>query len=321
MEKVFPNAKDVWLYRAEVLGFIPRYVVEKTSEDANETILVACKSCTLDQCFSAVGEHGTIGDKSLDILHRIVHLISESPYRKCVLAFASSAALDVIIYQHGLNNKRKLLTLLKSDEGISRLAATYGLFYEPYAMDQLERGGDFKCRQLVDKRMKKTSEKPEKPELKITGSEKVRVVAEKVEVGQTQLQLHVPRSKNYPGIDAWIPGVGGFQMTVGKSHTLHSKVSSDLAKLGAGAANLYWILPPFHYNSFPRPTTPIECKFDQYALRIPYPELEELLKVKSLDVEHRAQEKSATNSDDNDVPDWKKKALDSDSMAAPFGGD
>ena len=36
----------------------------------------------------------------------------------------------------------------------------------------------------------------------------------------------------YTSIDAWIPGIGAFQMTVGKNHDIKGGDSADLAMLG-----------------------------------------------------------------------------------------
>jgi len=78
----------------------------------------------------------------------------------------------------------------------------------------------------------------------------------------------VPKSKNYAAIDAWIPGVGAFQITVGKNHGINGRVEEDLAKLGE-ANRLYWVLPPEHYQSFTKKTPQ---SIEQYAVMIPYPE-------------------------------------------------
>jgi hypothetical protein len=75
-------------------------------------------------------------------------------------------------------------------------------------------------------------------------------------------------TKNYPGIDAWIPGVGAFQMTVAEKHGINDGVKKDVAMLGRGAETLYWLLPPLYYDSL----KPSACDFEQYAVLIPYPE-------------------------------------------------
>ncbi len=59
------------------------------------------------------------------------------------------------------------------------------------------------------------------------------------------------KKTTYAAIDAWIPGIGAFQMTVGKKHDIKGGARDDLAMLG-GANRLYWLLPPLYYHSLPR---------------------------------------------------------------------
>ena len=91
---------------------------------------------------------------------------------------------------------------------------------------------------------------------------------DKVSVKQTCYQLYVPKTTNYTAIDAWMPGIGAFQMTVGKKHDIKSGARNDLAKLGE-FNKLYWLLPPLYYDSF---TKKPPQDIDQYAVLIPYPE-------------------------------------------------
>jgi hypothetical protein len=79
----------------------------------------------------------------------------------------------------------------------------------------------------------------------------------------------VPKTKTYAAIDAWIHGIGAFQMTVGKKHGTKDRATDDLAMLGVGN-RLYWALPPMHFSLF---TGISACGIEQYAIRIPYPEL------------------------------------------------
>jgi hypothetical protein len=92
---------------------------------------------------------------------------------------------------------------------------------------------------------------------------------DKVVPNQTRNQLHVPKTTNYAAIDAWIPGIGAFQMTVGKKHDIKVGAREDLAMLGQGANKLYWLLPPLYYHSF---TKKSPQDIEQYAVLIPYPE-------------------------------------------------
>lgn len=83
-------------------------------------------------------------------------------------------------------------------------------------------------------------------------------------------QLYVPDASNYPAIDAWMPDVGGFQMTVGKTHSIRGGAKEDLAMLGPHGSKLYFLLPPFYFKTF---TKKAPLKIEQYAILIPYPEL------------------------------------------------
>jgi hypothetical protein len=138
-----------------------------------------------------------------------------------------------------------------------------GFLFESYAIELLEKGGTFTCRQLVhgNKRIK-----PEETTLTIPSS--IKNVVDQVLPNQTHNQLHVPSTKNFAVIDAWIPGIGAFQMTVGQNHDIKG-AKNDLAKLGQRANRLYWLLPPLYYHSF---TKKSPQHIDQYAVLIPYPE-------------------------------------------------
>ena len=97
---------------------------------------------------------------------------------------------------------------------------------------------------------------------------KIKTVVDKVERNQTRNQLHVPKTTNYAAIDAWIPGIGAFQMTVGKRHDIKGGARKDLAMLGRGANKLYWVLPPLYYEDFTK-KSPQEIQ--QYAVKIIFP--------------------------------------------------
>ena len=96
-----------------------------------------------------------------------------------------------------------------------------------------------------------------------------KTVVDKVLPNQPRNQLHVPMTSNYAAIDAWIPGIGAFQMTVGEKHAIRGGAENDLAMLKEGN-KLYWLLPPLYYNSF---TKKKPQSIEQYAVLIPYPSL------------------------------------------------
>jgi hypothetical protein len=110
-----------------------------------------------------------------------------------------------------------------------------------------------------------TKVQPKKTKLTIPKSKKKGV--DKVLPTQKPDQLYVPITRNYAGIDAWMPGIGAFQMTIGKRHSINRRVKVDLAKLGKGN-KLYWVLPPACYDSF---TKQSPHDIEQHAIKINYP--------------------------------------------------
>jgi len=260
---LFDNVRE-WSQRFQILGGIPRYVLENTTHEPEMILRMACKQCELDDCIKMVGLNSEITEKSR-IIHSLIHITSTSPFTDSSVCYASQAALDIIVEIKGSQAKHKMRDLLASCEGNPLTAALCGYIFEPYALEMLEQGGSFKCHQLVSG---KTRTKPAETTLYIPAS--TRTVTDKVLLNQTPNQLHVPKTKNYAAIDAWIPEIGGFQVTVGKNHDIKSGAKNDLALLGNGANKFYWLLPPLHYHSFTKKTPQ---DIDQYAMLIPYPDI------------------------------------------------
>ena len=251
-----------WRDRFKILGGIPRHVLEDTHYEPTKLLQTACKQCDLDDCINIIGLESTITDKS-KVVHSLVHMTSDLPFTEPSVTFASQTALAIIVEFKGTEAKRKMVELLASCEGNPLTAALCGYIFEPYAVEMMENGGEFKCRKLVHGNKKA---KPDETTLTIPSS--VKLVVDKVSLNQTRNQLHLPKTKNYAAIDAWIPGIGAFQMTVGKKHDIKGGARDDLAMLGQEANKLYWLLPPLYYHSFTK-KTPQEI--DQYAVQIPYP--------------------------------------------------
>ena len=209
-----------------------------------------------------IGLNSTITGMSKGV-HSLVHVTSTSPFTDSSVAYASQTALDIIIANKGFEARRRMRDLLQSSEGNPLTEALCGYIFESYAMDLLERGSTFTCRQLVHGNTRNLS-----PDTELVIPRSTRIVADKLESNQTTDQLHVPKTRNYTAIDAWIPGIGAFQMTVGKQHDIKRETKRDLEKLGPTANKLYWLLPPLYYRSFTQKTPQ---DIDQYAVRIPYP--------------------------------------------------
>ncbi|KAL3815268.1 hypothetical protein ACHAXA_001880 [Cyclostephanos tholiformis] len=258
---LFPHATQ-WRERFEILGGIPRHVLEDTTQSPLLMLDAACADCSLNDCIKKIGINSTITDKS-KVIHSLVHMTSDPPFTNSSVCYASPTALNIIVKYMGDEAKHRMRTLLASCEGNPLTAALCGYIFEPYAIELLERGGTFPCRQLVHGNNKI---KPNDTTLYIPRSKKI--VVDRVLPDQTVNKLHVPKTKNYAAIDAWIPGTGAFQMTVGKKHDINSKAEDDLAMLGE-ANRLYWLLPPLYYHSF---TKKKPQDIEQYAIMVPYPE-------------------------------------------------
>jgi hypothetical protein len=266
LETIAPCFSTVidWHNRFKILGGIPRNILEDMDKPT-KLLQAACKLCDLDDCIKIIGLESSITDKS-KVVHSLVHMTSAPPFTEPSVTFASQTALAIIVEIKEKEAKRKMVELLASCEGNPLTAALCGYIFEPYAIELLEKGGTFKCREVVhgNKRIK-----PDETTLVIPSS--IKTVVDKVVPNQTRNQLHVPKTTNYAAIDAWIPGIGAFQMTVGRKHDIKDGARDDLAMLGQGANKLYWLLPPLYYHSF---TKKVPQDIDQYAVLIPYPTVE-----------------------------------------------
>ena len=261
IEPFFPNASE-WRYRFGILGGIPRHVLEVTTQPPTEMLEAACTECSLDDCIKKIGINSSITEKS-KVVHLLVHVTSTPPYTKSSVCYASQTALKIIVRHKADEAKRRMSDLFASCQGNPLIAALCGYTFEPNAIALLEKGGTFKCRELV-----RGNKKIKRDETTLTIPSSMKTVVDKVEPHQTRNQLHVPKTAKYTAIDAWIPGIGAFQMTVGKNHDIKAGARGDLALLG-GANRLYWLLPPLYYHTF---TKQSPQDIEQHAILIPYPE-------------------------------------------------
>ena len=257
----FPDAID-WRERFRILGGVPRHVLEVASDNPTKLLEAACKQCELDDYIKITGPDSIITDKS-KVVHSLVHIISTHPYTHSSVSYASETALNIIAQTKSRDLKHRIHQLLESCHGSPLTASLCGYLFESYAIKLLEKGGDFICRRLVHGNKKS---KPDDTILTIPPSTKE--VVDKVEVGQVVNRLYIPKSKNYAAIDAWIPGIGAFQITVGKTHDIKGGAKRDLALLGTSGNKLYWLLPPLHFDTF---TKKNPKDIDQYVVKIPYP--------------------------------------------------
>jgi hypothetical protein len=260
----FSQENYKWRDRFSILGGIPRHVLDDTTQSPRAILEAACKNCSLDDCIKEIGLNSTITEKS-KVVHSLVLITSAPPFTSSSVCYASPTALNIIVQHRGDEARRRMRDLLCSCEGNPLTAALCRYIFEPYAIALLERGGTFTCRQLVHGN---NNIQPIETTLNIPPSKKI--VVDRVLPNHTGNQLYVPKTKNHAAIDAWIPGIGAFQMTVGKKDGIINRATDDLAMLGVGN-RLYWALPPLYFSLF---TGKSARGIEQYAaIRIPYPEL------------------------------------------------
>jgi hypothetical protein len=261
----FPTAID-WRGRFEVLGGIPRFVLEDTLDEPTKLLEAACKRCKFDHCITEIGLGTNLADAK--IIHPLIHMTSAPPFTEPSVAFASQTASSIIVRDKWKEVQFSMEYVFELSEGNSLVGVLRGKYFEVYAIGMLEKGGEFKCRKLVEGE-KDANFDGSLDETTLIIEPSVKLVVDKVVPGQTLNQLHVPKSKTNPAIDAWIPGIGAMQITVSETHAIKNSTATIeiLAMIGPGAQTLYWLLPPQVYRSFTK-KKPFEI--DQYAVKIPH---------------------------------------------------
>ena len=130
---LFPFSANAWRERFEILGGIPRHVLEDTTQSPIYMLEAACADCSLDDCIKKIGINSTITGKS-KVIHSLVHMTSDPPFTNSSVCYASQTALDIIVQQKGGDAKREMLSLLESCSGNPLTAALCGYIFEPYAI-------------------------------------------------------------------------------------------------------------------------------------------------------------------------------------------
>jgi hypothetical protein len=137
-----------------------------------------------------IGLDSELSEKSVKVIHSLIHMTSTPPFTEPSVCYASQAAMRIIVKNQGLRDKRKMRNLLASCEGNPLTASLCGYIFEPYAIEVLEKGGEFKCRWLVHGN---TKQKPGDRKLCIPSSTKE--VVDNVSSEQTHKKLYIPKTK------------------------------------------------------------------------------------------------------------------------------
>ncbi|KAI3656213.1 hypothetical protein MP638_006868 [Amoeboaphelidium occidentale] len=261
----FPNCKETWRPRFEILGGVPLYVFMYVNEDPEDIVSVLCRQCKLSELIRPIGPHSTFHEESQSI-HLLIHMNSNAPYNDYHLEYASEAALEILVRTRGYEIREKMELLLAGGNKNPLVNILCGYVFKHHAINMLKDGGKFTCRKLVDEN---TRTKPPDFALKIPSCNTVHTMSGQVHQNQYLGELYLSLTKSDSDLDTWIPGVGGFKITVDISQGLKSFIGKELSYLGDSGRKLYWLLPPLYNDSFNKKEP---FSIDQYAVRIPYPD-------------------------------------------------
>ncbi|KAI8893899.1 hypothetical protein BC833DRAFT_624441 [Globomyces pollinis-pini] len=139
--------------------------IPRPDRRANELLVAACRQCELRECIKIINLNSTA-----KAVYFLVHITSTHLFTKSSVSYSSATALELIVANLFSDAKREME----------------------------EKGGISTCRQLVHGN---TILKPAVEVLTIPPS--TRIVVEKVELGQTQNQLHVTITRNSTAMDSW----------------------------------------------------------------------------------------------------------------------
>jgi hypothetical protein len=179
-----------------------------------------------------------------DLVHRVVHIHSEYPFHKAHLEFASNVAIYYLCECHIEQVESQWDALTTRKVGGHLMAQFLGGCLEYRGLDILRRGETFECCRLMPSGKRITQEP-----LVIQRSN--HRFAKNPLSDQPDNVFYIPTDSNFVGMDAWIRGVGGFQITRNLQHDLTIKVKPHLYNLGQGGAHkLYWVLRAEEFDSF-----------------------------------------------------------------------
>jgi hypothetical protein len=84
-----------WHEHFEILGGIPRHVLEDILVSPKAILEGALRNCSLDDCIKVIGIDSKITE-NLKVSHSLVHMTSESPFTNSSVCYASQTALSII---------------------------------------------------------------------------------------------------------------------------------------------------------------------------------------------------------------------------------
>ena len=312
-----------WNHRHDILGGIPRKIFEEfTSPEL--IIKQACLQCDLQKCIELVGTDSMITERN-DVVHALIHIDSVSPYRSSLVKFASQTAMLYILAARASQDKLAISQLFNMVNGHPLVGTLLGYIFEPYVIELLHKGGQWPVRKLEEEPRTKAEKKnavgackevveevPRDELFTIKASGRVDPCKD-VKNGLELNQLYVPMASNFRAIDAWMPGVGVFQVTVNPRHGINAGIAEQLEVLGR--VKFYWCVLPDLYWTF---TKKNPKNLDQYIICFPYPDsIENPIQLLETLLEGNEEFKKACSKFENEESEALSSANDEVASLAP----
>jgi len=220
--------------RFDLIGGIPRLIFSQTNLE--EAVSAAINRSSFEKCTQMNG----ILEGSEDISHVLVHLEPDQDYTDPVVKFGSSYIKQKLVEFFSDRELQKLRSFLTTSPQLTFSGSLRGGLFEGWADQILIRGGTFQTRNLG---------KHINDVLTIPACHKV-TVPKFIDNGQ--LCYFKPLdTDNFPCVDAWIPTIGFFQMTVSSTHPIKQR---GIAQLLAQSPmrKFYFVIPDDDYlfNNF-----------------------------------------------------------------------
>jgi len=177
---------------------------------------------------------------SEDISHVHVHLEPDQDYIDPVVKFGSSYIKQKLVEFFKDRELQKLRSFLTTSPQLTFSGSLRGGLFEGWADQILIRGGTFQIRNLG---------KPINDVLTIPVCHKV-TVPKFIDNGDNLCYFKPLDTDNFPCVDAWIPTIGFFQMTVSSTHPIKQRGLAQLAV--SPMRKFYFVIPDDDYlfNNF-----------------------------------------------------------------------
>jgi NADH dehydrogenase [ubiquinone] 1 alpha subcomplex assembly factor 7 len=235
---------DIVKERYHILGGVSRHVfaIAKLSIEKTKGHISQAFQCFDFDQFSLITSNMYNAKR---ISHRLVHLFINESTPDCTeiyAKFGSRFILEKALNNYIQSSKAKLVDFLAVNKANPATKPLQGNLFEQFAHQQLSEGGLFKYRSLesVDDRTYDLT----LPQRKVCTFYNIKECADKG-------SYYIPLDPNFPCIDAFVPSVGFFQMTVNVHHPIRKVQMADLV-LTTEQTKLIFVVPEYLFMTYRR---------------------------------------------------------------------